>query len=197
LIKVEEGVAYLRLQGSCHGCPSSTITLKSAIEEAINKAAPDLDGLKVEGVTEPPVRPGIPVTFVPARRKDNSRSTEQENGWKVVTGLASLRDGALKVVTVQQEPLLFCQMADTYYAYRNRCSQCNASLDNGKLEGSILVCSSCGRRYDLYRAGRCLDAPDLFLQPVPLLVEGGQVKVAMSALAKDDTSEAAFSAPVR
>jgi Fe-S cluster biogenesis protein NfuA/nitrite reductase/ring-hydroxylating ferredoxin subunit len=197
LIKVEEGVAYLRLEGSCHGCPSSTITLKSAIEEAINKAAPDLDGLKVEGVTEPPARPGIPVTFVPSRRKDNSRSTEQENGWKVVTGLASLRDGALKVVTVQQEPLLFCQMAGTYYAYRNRCSRCNASLDNGKLEGSILVCSSCGRRYDLYRAGRCLDAPDLFLQPVPLLVEGGQVKVAMSALAKDDTSEAALSAPVR
>jgi nitrite reductase/ring-hydroxylating ferredoxin subunit len=114
-----------------------------------------------------------------------------------VTGLASLSDGKLKVVTVQQEPLLFCQMADTYYAYRNRCSQCNASLDKGKLEGSILVCSSCGRRYDLYRAGRCLDAPDLFLQPVPLLVEGGQVKVAMSALAKDDTSEADFSVPVR
>jgi Fe-S cluster biogenesis protein NfuA len=71
-VKVEDGVAHLRLQGSCHGCSSSTITLKSAIEEAIYKAAPDLDGLQVEGVSEPP-RPGIPVTFVPPRRhKDNS-----------------------------------------------------------------------------------------------------------------------------
>src|SRR5512135_3520281 len=42
LVKVEDNVAYLRLEGSCHGCSSSTMTLKSAIEEAIYKAAPDL-----------------------------------------------------------------------------------------------------------------------------------------------------------
>jgi Fe-S cluster biogenesis protein NfuA len=68
LIRVEDGVAYLRLEGSCHGCPSSTITLKLAIEEAIFNAAPDLDRLEVEGVTEPPPRPGVPVAFIPRRR---------------------------------------------------------------------------------------------------------------------------------
>jgi Fe-S cluster biogenesis protein NfuA len=68
LIRVEDGVAYLRLEGSCHGCPSSTITLKLAIEEAIFNAAPDLDRLEVEGVTEPPPRPGMPVAFIPRRR---------------------------------------------------------------------------------------------------------------------------------
>lgn len=68
-IKVDDGIAYLRLEGSCHGCSASTVTLKSAIEEAIYKAAPDLDGLQVEGVIDPP-RPGMPVTFVPRRRKD-------------------------------------------------------------------------------------------------------------------------------
>ena len=26
-VKVEDGIAYLRLEGSCHGCPGSTITL--------------------------------------------------------------------------------------------------------------------------------------------------------------------------
>ncbi len=73
-IKVEDGIAHLRLQGSCHGCAGSTITLKLAIEEAINKTAPDLDGLQVEGVTEPPPRPGKPVTFMPRRRKDKQDS---------------------------------------------------------------------------------------------------------------------------
>jgi Fe-S cluster biogenesis protein NfuA len=72
LVKVENGVAYLRLEGSCHGCSSSTITLKLAIEEAIYKAAPDLDELHVEGVTDPPPRPGIPVSFVPPRRHKES-----------------------------------------------------------------------------------------------------------------------------
>lgn len=87
LIKVEDGIAYLRLEGSCHGCPSSTITLKLAIEEAINKVAPDLDGIKVEGVVEPPPRPGMPVTFIPPqRRKENSRSTQQDGVWRGVEG---------------------------------------------------------------------------------------------------------------
>src|SRR5215213_887733 len=35
LLGVEGGVARLRMQGSCSGCPSSTMTLKLAIEEAV------------------------------------------------------------------------------------------------------------------------------------------------------------------
>jgi Fe-S cluster biogenesis protein NfuA/nitrite reductase/ring-hydroxylating ferredoxin subunit len=200
LIRVEDGVAYLRLEGSCHGCPSSTITLKLAIEEAIFNAAPDLDRLEVEGVTEPPPRPGMPVTFVPPRRskgKDDKRPTELDSGWRVVEGLESLSDGTLKVITVEREPLLFCRVADTYYAYHNRCSGCNGSLDKGSLEGNKLICFFCGQQYDVCRAGRCLDAPDLFLEPVPLLVEGGKVKVALSVAVSDDQSQVAMSAPTR
>ncbi|MGH2389634.1 MAG: NifU family protein [Chloroflexota bacterium] len=53
LLGVEGGIARLRLQGSCNGCPSSTLTLKSAIEAAIKDAAPDLDGIDAEGTVEP------------------------------------------------------------------------------------------------------------------------------------------------
>src|SRR5215213_10483646 len=51
---VKGGVARLRMQGSCSGCPSSTMTLKLAIEEAIQKTAPDLEGIEAEGVAEEP-----------------------------------------------------------------------------------------------------------------------------------------------
>jgi Fe-S cluster biogenesis protein NfuA/nitrite reductase/ring-hydroxylating ferredoxin subunit len=194
-VKVEDGIAHLRLEGSCHGCPGSTITLKLAIEEAIYKAAPDLDGLQVEGVTDPPPRPGIPVTFVPTRRhKDITRSTQQEGGWKVVEGLQPLSGGILKVMTIQKEPVIFCKIADTYYAYHNRCAGCNAPLDDATLEGTHLTCSSCGRQYDVCRAGRCLEIPNLFLEPVPLLVEDGKVKV---ALAKDDQTQVSLATPAR
>jgi Fe-S cluster biogenesis protein NfuA len=44
----EDGVAHLRLKGSCSGCPSSAITLKSAVEEAIHKAAPDVEDIVAE-----------------------------------------------------------------------------------------------------------------------------------------------------
>jgi Fe-S cluster biogenesis protein NfuA len=50
LLGIEEGVARLRLGGSCKGCPSSAATLEFAIKEALDMAAPDLLGLEVEGV---------------------------------------------------------------------------------------------------------------------------------------------------
>ena|SRR5215471_6231594 len=197
LIRVENAIAYLRLEGSCHGCPSSTATLKLAIEDAIYKAAPDLEGLEVEGVTDPPPRPGIPVTFVPRRHKDGKPSAEQDSGWSVVARLEPLPAGTLKMVTVQKNSLLFCQIDGTYYAYHNHCSGCNAPLDVGRLVGTTLICTSCGRQYDISGAGRCLDAVDLFLRPLPLIVEDDNVKVALSSLAKDDPTKATLSAFAR
>lgn len=194
-IRVEDGVAHLRLQGSCHGCPSSTMTLKLAIEEAIYKTAPDLDGLQVEGVTDPPTRPGTPVTFVPPRRhKETAPPTGQGVGWRVVEGAVPLPAETLKEVTVEGKSLLFCQIAGTYYAYSNRCSSCYASLDGGRLETTSLTCSSCGQQYDVCRAGRGLSTPDLFLEPIPLLIESGKMKVALAAPPKDDQARTALPA---
>lgn len=53
----QEGVVRLRLQGSCHGCPSSAMTLKLAIEDAIYAAAPDATALDVEGRVDRPAAP--------------------------------------------------------------------------------------------------------------------------------------------
>ncbi len=55
LLSLEEGVARLRLEGSCQGCPASAATLEQAIRQALEEAAPDLLGMEVEG-TEAPVR---------------------------------------------------------------------------------------------------------------------------------------------
>jgi Fe-S cluster biogenesis protein NfuA len=63
LLDTTGGVVRLRMQGSCHGCPSSAMTLQSAIEEAIYAKAPDLTALEVEGVTKQPAEDRS--TFVP------------------------------------------------------------------------------------------------------------------------------------
>ena len=52
-----EGVARLRLEGSCHGCPSSTVTVQLAIKGAVEDAAPEVTEVVVEGVTAPPAGP--------------------------------------------------------------------------------------------------------------------------------------------
>ena len=52
LFSVKDGVVNLRLQGNCDGCPSSALTLKHTIEEAIYAAAPDVIAIEVENLTE-------------------------------------------------------------------------------------------------------------------------------------------------
>lgn len=42
LVDVADGVVTIRLVGSCHGCPSSTMTLQMGIERAIKSQVPDV-----------------------------------------------------------------------------------------------------------------------------------------------------------
>ncbi|MGI9056625.1 MAG: NifU family protein [Pyrinomonadaceae bacterium] len=56
LLGVNEGIVNLRLQGNCDGCPSSALTLKHTIEEAIYAAAPDVVSIQVENLTEPAIQ---------------------------------------------------------------------------------------------------------------------------------------------
>lgn len=55
LLSVDQASVHLRMQGSCHGCPSSAMTIKSSIETAIYEAAPDVGAIIVdEGDAEAP-----------------------------------------------------------------------------------------------------------------------------------------------
>jgi len=37
-----QGVVYLKMQGACSGCPSSTMTLKSGIENLLRYYVPEV-----------------------------------------------------------------------------------------------------------------------------------------------------------
>lgn len=54
-----DGSVRLRMEGSCHGCPSSAVTLKHAIEEAIYEAAPDVTAIVLDGEAPTPSRAGL------------------------------------------------------------------------------------------------------------------------------------------
>ena len=54
LLGIDEGTVRLALQGSCSGCPSSAVTLKHAVEEAIHKAAPDVVDIVSEDAPREP-----------------------------------------------------------------------------------------------------------------------------------------------
>ena len=176
LLRLEDGVARLRLEGSCSGCAASQSTLELAIERALEETAPDLLGIDVEGAVAPPPRP------------DAAPDVE----WVELDGVAGLERGAMAaadpapppfVVTGGAGPrrhgLVVANVAGTLLAYRDRCAGCDAALTEGELLGGTLTCAACARRFDLPRAGRCLDDEALQLEPVPLLRNGGPVRVAL------------------
>ena len=176
LVRVQDGVAHLRLQGSCSGCPASAMTLKLAIEKAVLAAAPDLDSIAAEGVAEE--RQPLTLTFIdgPAVR---DKPQDGSSGWAVAGGLPQLAGGGVLVKEIMGEPVLFLKLEDDLYAYRPSCPGCGESMERGILEGGNLACQNCGRRFDVRRAGRCLDAPHLYIEPIPLLVsDQGIVKIA-------------------
>jgi Fe-S cluster biogenesis protein NfuA len=52
LLEVRDGVVRLRLEGSCHHCPSSSVTMQQTVEEAIYNKAPEVTAVEVEGLPE-------------------------------------------------------------------------------------------------------------------------------------------------
>ena len=46
----ENGMVKLLLQGACSGCPSSTVTLKSGIENLLKRMVPEVQEVEAEGV---------------------------------------------------------------------------------------------------------------------------------------------------
>ena len=102
----------------------------------------------------------------------------------MVGGLPQLSSGGSLAKEVSGEPLLFIKLEDDIFAYRNLCPGCGESLEGGGLSGSALSCPGCGHGYDVRRAGKCMDDPQLHLEPIPLLVgEEGLVKIASPSAA--------------
>ena len=142
------------------------MTLKLAIEEAVQKAAPELEGVEAEGVAEPPPKPATTIVAGPTLSRKKKKQPE-ENGassWTPVDGL-DVSNGRMLAKEVVGERVLFLKLAGSLYAYRDVCPGCGASLERGELRVADLTCSGCGRRYDarraggLWRARRCTWSP--------------------------------------
>jgi Fe-S cluster biogenesis protein NfuA/nitrite reductase/ring-hydroxylating ferredoxin subunit len=182
LLGIEDGVARLRLQGSCHGCRASSATLELAIKQALDEHAPDLAGFVAEGAVDVapagsslPMAgngegPGFELPLVPPGGSP---------AWVSVEGVEGLPEGGLTAIEVAGEPILVTCVEGALLAYAGPCPGCGAALAGGRLEGPVLRCESCARRFDLPRAGREVEG-DLQLRPVPLLRDDGRVRVAVA-----------------
>jgi Fe-S cluster biogenesis protein NfuA len=187
-IGVVDGVAKLRLEGSCNGCPSSTVTVQLAIQGAVEAAAPEVTQVLVEGMTEPSppgpkllqigTRPPTEGTGPAPAEGSGGTDAGSEVGW--VT-LPNIGPPSSRPVTAMADgtSVLVCSVRGTLYAYRDACGACGSSLADGALEREQLTCPGCGARYDVRLAGKCLDDPAVHLDPLPLLTDSQGVRVAL------------------
>ena len=179
LVGVEDGVAHMRLVGHCNGCPASEATLELAIKKALEETAPDLEGLEVEGVSEPAPRGGGAGPSAGAGA--NGQSSGAPAAWTDLEGREPA-PGTTVSVTLAGADLLVANVAGTLLAYRNSCGWCRSRLDAAPMTpAGMLTCPSCERRFELRRAGRSPDDELLQVAPVPLLRDDGRVRVALAA----------------
>ncbi len=172
---VRDGVARLRLEGSCHGCPSSTVTVQLAITGAVQDAAPEVTDVVVEGMTAPP---GPPLLQIGRRPDTDTAGRDGQAGWVSLPSIGP--PSSRPVVTAAGDlAVLVCSVRGTLYAYRDGCAACGGSLAEGALDREQLACPGCGARYDVRLAGRGLDDPALHLEPLPLLADSRGVRVAV------------------
>lgn len=197
-----EGVVRLRLLGTCQGCPSSSVTLKFAVEEAIESAAPEVTAIEVvEEESRPAVPAVIPVEALmtrlnhPADGPANGGWHEHTGGsWQPVPGIAGLEPGEVAGFLVGGYPLLACRTGQDVYAYRDYCPRCTASMAGATLQralaapagGGLLRCPSCRAHFDVRQAGSCLEDRTLHLDPLPLLVRAGVMSVAVPVVSGQD-----------
>jgi Fe-S cluster biogenesis protein NfuA/nitrite reductase/ring-hydroxylating ferredoxin subunit len=183
VVAIEGDVVRLRMEGSCSSCPSSSVTLNYALERAILDAAPEI--ARVEAIDDGHSAAhgdahGAPVNLiqiggaVPAARAPE---------WTPLTISPVATNGELTAVDASGLSLLVAGLDGTLYAYRNVCARCGAALAAGRLDGQVLACPSCAARFDLRLAGRSADGDALHLDPLPLIVDAGQVQVALPVAA--------------
>ncbi|MET1087378.1 MAG: NifU family protein [Arthrobacter sp.] len=196
-----EGVVRLKLLGTCQGCPSSSVTLKFAVEEAIETAAPEVTAIEVveaEKRTATPAVIPVDALLVRMNRPDaggpaagNGWHDQPDGSWEPVPGIADLEPGDVAGFLVGGQSILACRTGQDVYAYCDYCPRCAGSLAGAALQralaapagGGLLRCPNCRAHFDVRQAGSCLEDRSLHLDPLPLLLRGGEMSVAVPAIA--------------
>ncbi|WP_434090413.1 NifU family protein [Nocardia beijingensis] len=182
LVDIADGVVRLELAGSCKSCPSSSVTLELAVEDAVRAAAPEIESIEVVAARTESAGVISADSLFSRVRADGARS----GSWVAVPELAELGAGEVGGFVVAGLTVLACRVGEELYAYRDHCPACDRSLAGAALErrvgfpagDAVLRCPTCRAHYDVVHAGARVDG-DGHLEPLPVLVRSGELSVAV------------------
>jgi nitrite reductase/ring-hydroxylating ferredoxin subunit/Fe-S cluster biogenesis protein NfuA len=176
LVRIEDGTAFVRLQGACNGCSMSSVTLRNLVEKALVEGVSSITGVEVLANEPEP-------TLISAESLFAGRHPVDE-GWAQAGPTTDVPDGDLIAVqltapsTGRQVSVLVVNLNHQLTAYVNECAHEALPLDNAVLDtdNGTLTCPWHGFCYDA-ASGECLTAPAAQLEQLPLRVDNGQIWV--------------------
>lgn len=173
LVRIDDGVAFVRLSGACNGCSMAAVTMRTGVEEALRAQVPGITAVEVV-----PNEPGpalIPLGEIGIRR------AEPEKGW-----VRSLPIGDFeldKITPVDLRPdsgpevsAIVVNLGGQLATYVNQCAHLAMPLDGAELDPAeqTLTCEWHGYCFDAL-TGECRTLPVTQLEQLPLRVEDGYV----------------------
>jgi Fe-S cluster biogenesis protein NfuA/nitrite reductase/ring-hydroxylating ferredoxin subunit len=166
LVEIREGVAFVRLQGSCNGCSMSAITLREGVEEALVSGVDEITAIDV--LPTEPTEASIPLTAIGRKPTDT--------GWVPGPATDDIADGAMVRFDVDDDSFVITNIGNRFAVFRNECVHQGMTLDGGSIDENTLTCPWHGFRFDA-TTGECLSSPGAQLQQVPLRIEDRRVWV--------------------
>ena len=163
-VRVEDGIAFIKLHGSCNGCSMSSVTLRNTVEQAVREAVPEITAVEVV-----PNDPGPAILTAVAR--DPSR-----NGWITGPPVEEVPEGRPVRLHSPGRSAFVVRVGDKFSVFHNACPHQNLPIDGGTVdpETGTLTCPWHGFEFDAL-SGECRTAPACQLEPFPMRVEEGHV----------------------
>lgn len=186
LVGVENGVARVRLHGTCRNCPASTLTLRHVVEQAVTTAVPELVGVEV--VDDAPAPTPAPA-FVPLDALEVVGDTAE---WVAVAEAAQVVPDRVLAVSVGDLPVGLVRVGAAVRAFVARCPHAGVPLDGAPVRGGRLItCPGHGYDFDAV-TGACNLDPALRLEFLDAREEGGLIWVRaldrLQAMARQDSA---------
>ncbi|TVR36244.1 MAG: hypothetical protein EA388_04520 [Nitriliruptor sp.] len=191
LVDIDDGVAKVRLLGSCNGCSMSSQTLTNAVQTALVDNVPEIAGIEVVPTEAEPAliapeslfrRPdsdavtnGAPTSTQGATAAaEHDPAASGRDGWVRGPALLELPDPGLVRTDIDGDSFIVVHDGGVITAFRNECGHLGLELDDAEVGRGRVVCDHHGFQFDVM-TGAGLTDPDAGLDPIPSRVEGVHV----------------------
>ena len=174
LVRIEDGTAFVRLEGACNGCSMSSVTLRNLVEEALVQGVPAITAVEVVAAEPSP-------TLIPVESLRIGRDPSAE-GWARLGPASEVPVDEISVAALTNSgrsvEVIVVNLGQRLSAYRNECAHDALPLNEAVLDVSngTLTCPWHGFCFDA-TSGECLSAPGAQLEQLPLRIDDGDVWV--------------------